>query len=112
MLTIKNYYKLNHRYIEDDWLVTKTEEGAHNNTYIIGLEKIVNGVSTDYCIVMLERDGIPQKYAKGTDDVGYYFIFNSQRTNVYCNIDWLADIDNMVGQLAFLLKENGKISYI
>ena len=38
MLTIKNYEKLNRRYVEDDWLVTKTEEGDHNNTYIIGLE--------------------------------------------------------------------------
>ena len=44
--------------------------------------------------------------------MGYFFIFDSQRTNVYCNIDWLADIDNMVGQLGFLLKENGKISYV
>ena len=112
MLTIKNYHKLNHRDIADDWAVKHIYEGLHNDTYIINLEKWVDGVKQDKCSVMLERNGIPQKYATGPEDMGYYFIFDSQRTNVYCNVDWLADIDNMVGQLKFLLRENGKISYI
>ena len=112
MLTIENYHKLNHRDIADDWAVKYIYEGTHNDTYIINLEKWVDGVKKDKCDIMLERNGIVQRTSTHPTETAYFFIFDSQRTNVYCNIDWLADIDNMVGQLGFLLKENGKISYV
>jgi len=56
---------------------------------------------------MLERTG-----HGGSDTINngkvYFFIYNSQRTNVCASADWLADKDNMIAKLEFILvnKEN------
>lgn len=112
MLTIKNYHKLNHRDIADDWAIKYIYEGMHNNTYIINLEKWIAGIRMDSCNIMLERDGIVQRTSTHPTETAYFFIFDSQRTDVCVTADWIADIDNMIGQLKYLLKENGKVSYV
>jgi hypothetical protein len=111
MLTIQNYHKLNHRDIVDDWTVKYIYEGVHNNTYIINLEKWVEGLRKDNCSIMLERNPIPQHSSTHPTEMAYFFIFNSQRTNVCATADWLGDIDNMVGQLGHILKENNKVDW-
>ena len=108
MLTIQNYHKLNHRDIVDDWAVKYIYEGVHNDTYIINLEKWVEGLRKDNCSIMLERNPIPQYSSTHPTEMAYFFIFNSQRTNVCATADWLSDIDNMVGQIGHILKENDK----
>lgn len=111
MLTIQNYHKLNHRDIVDDWTVKYIYEGVHNNTYIINLEKWVEGLRKDNCSIMLERNPIPQYSSTHPPEMAYFFIFNSQRTNVCATADWLSDIDNMIGQIGHILKENNKADW-
>ncbi len=111
MLTIQNYHKLNHRDIVDDWAVKYIYEGIHNDTYIINLEKWVEGLRKDNCSIMLERNPIPQYSSTHPPEMAYFFIFNSQRTNVCATADWLSDIDNMVGQIGHILKENNKADW-
>jgi len=111
MLTIENYHKLNHRDIVDDWVVKYIYEGVHNDTYIINLEKWVEGLRKDNCSIMLERNGIPQHSSTHPTEKAYFFIFDSQRINVCATADWLSDMDNMVGQLGHILKENNKADW-
>ena len=87
-------------------------EGTHNDTYIINLEKWVDGLRKDNCSIMLERNPIPQHSSTHLTEMAYFFIFNSQRTNVCATADWLSDIDNMVGQLGHILKENNKADWL
>ena len=112
MLTIENYHKLNHKDIADDWTVKYIYEGTHNNTYIINLEQWIAGIKQDKCNVMLERNPLPQFSSTHPTEMAYFFIFNSQRTNVCVTADWISDMDNMVGQLKYLLQEHGKIKWI
>ena len=108
MLTIVNINKLVNQPIWDGWEVNDIYEGNHNGTYIFELVKrkplpMHNGL----CTIMLERTG-----HRGSDNVNngkvYFFIYNSQRTNVCASADWLADKDNMIAKLEYILvnKEN------
>jgi hypothetical protein len=95
----------------DDWAVKYIYEGVHNDTYIINLEKWVEGLRKDNCSIMLERNPIPQYSSTHPPEMAYFFIFNSQRTNVCATADWLSDIDNMIGQIGHILKENNKADW-
>ena len=112
MLTIQNYKKLIGKDITDDWTVARMHEGSHNNTYIIRLVKVDSNKIYDTCTIMLERNPFPQISSTHPTDMAYFFIFDSQRTNVCVTADWISDIDNMIGQLKHLLKDNGKINWI
>ncbi len=109
MLTIVNINKLVNQKIWDGWEVRAVYEGNHNGTYIFELARFRThqGHPTDKCTIMLERTG-----HRGSDNVNngkvYFFIYNSQRTNVCASADWLADKDNMIAKLEFILvnKEN------
>ena len=111
MLTIENYHKLINKYIVDDWTVRHMYEQSFNDTYIIKLEKLIDGIRKDKCTIMLERNPIPQHSSTHPTEMAYFFIFDSQRTNVCATADWLGDIDNMVGQLGHILKENNKVNW-
>ena len=106
MLTIVNINKLVNQPIWDGWEVRKVYEGNHNNTYILELHR-ESAWGNGECKIMLERTG-----HRGSDNVNngkvYFFIYNSQRTNVCASADWLADKDNMIAKLEFILvnKEN------
>jgi len=108
MLTIVNIDKLVNQPIWGGWEVNDIYKGDHNDTYIFELVKrkplpMHNGL----CTIMLERTG-----HRGSDTINngkvYFFIYNSQRTNVCASADWLADKDNMIAKLEFILvnKEN------
>jgi len=109
MLTIVNINKLVNQPIWDGWEVNDIYKGDHNDTYIFELVKrkplpMHNGL----CTIMLERTG-----HRGSDTVNngkvYFFIYNSQRTNVCASADWLADKDNMIAKLEFILVNKEKL---
>ena len=109
MLTIVNIDKLVNQKIWDGWEVNDIYKGDHNDTYIFELVKrkplpMHNGL----CKIMLERTG-----HRGSDNVNngkvYFFIYNSQRTNVCASADWLADKDNMIAKLEYILVNKEKL---
>ena len=109
MLTIVNIDKLVNQPIWDGWEVNDIYKGDHNDTYIFELVKrkplpMHNGL----CTIMLERTG-----HRGSDTINngkvYFFIYNSQRTNVCASADWLADKDNMIAKLEFILVNKEKL---
>jgi hypothetical protein len=106
MLTIKNIKKLVNQPIWDGWEANDIYEGSHNDTYIFELVKrkplpMHNGL----CTIMLERTG---HKIFGQPGLSYFFIYNSMRTNISASADWLADKDNMVERLEYMImnKEN------
>ena len=106
MLTIENIHKLVNQPIWDGWEVNDIYKGDHNDTYIFELVKrktlpMHNGL----CMIMLERTG---HKIFGQPGLSYFFIYNSQRTNISASADWLADKDNMIAKLEYILvnKEN------
>jgi len=105
MLTIRNIDKLEGRGIWDGWEVREVFEGTHNNTYIFKLIRFYQEWPTMECTIMLERIGhtIPNQ-----SNLIYFFICNSQRTDICATADWLADKDNMIAKLEYILvnKEN------
>ena len=109
MLTIVNIDKLVNQPIWGGWEVNDIYKGDHNDTYIFELVKrkplpMHNGL----CTIMLERTG-----HRGSDTINngkvYFFIYNSQRTNVCASADWLADKDNMIAKLEFILINKEKL---
>ena len=112
MLTIENYHKLINKYIVDDWTVRHMYEQSFNDTYIIKLEKLIDGIRKDKCTISLERKSHLLNYVGRPAEPTYFFNYNSQRTNVCAGADWLADIDNMVGQIGHILKENNKADWL
>ena len=110
MLTIENIDKLVNQKIWDGWEVREILEGTHNGTYIFELARYRahQGYATEKCIIMLERTG-----HRGSDIINYgqvyFFIYNSQRTNVCASADWLADKDNMIAKLEYILVNKEKL---
>jgi len=104
MLTIENINKLVNQPIWDGWKVIDIYEGTHNDTYIFELHRESAWGNGD-CTIMLERTGKKIIYKS---NLVYYFIYNSQRTDVCATADWLADKDNMIAKLEYILvnKEN------
>jgi hypothetical protein len=109
MLSIENVDKLVNQKIWDGWEVNDIYKGDHNDTYIFELVKrkplpMHNGL----CTIMLERTG-----HRGSDTINngkvYFFIYNSQRTNVCASADWLADKDNMIAKLEYILVNKEKL---
>jgi len=106
MLTIKNITKLNGQPLVDGWEIKSVIEGTHNDTYIFELIKDdAWSFTPKYCKIMLERTG---HKVFGQPGFSYFFIYNSMRTNISASADWLADKDNMVDRLEYILmnKEN------
>ena len=106
MLTIENIKKLNGQPLVDGWEIKSVIEGTHNDTYIFELIKDdAWSFTPKYCKIMLERTG---HKIFGQPGLSYFFIFDSQRTNVCATADWLADKDNMIERLEYMImnKEN------
>ena len=106
MLTIVNIDKLVNQKIWDGWEVNDIYKGDHNDTYIFELVKrkplpMHNGL----CTIMLERTG----HRGSNNGKVYFFIHNSQRTNVCASADWLADKDNMIAKLEYILVNKEKL---
>ena len=106
MLTIQNITKLNGTPLVDGWEVIQVFEGNHNDTYIFELVKDDEwSFKSKYCKIMLERNG---HKVFGQPGISYFFVYNSMRTNICASADWLADKDNMIERLEYMImnKEN------
>ena len=106
MLTIVNIDKLVNQKIWDGWEVNDIYKGDHNDTYIFELVKRKPyPIHNELCTIMLERTG---HKVFGQPGLSYFFIYNSMRTNISASADWLADKDNMVERLEYMImnKEN------
>lgn len=104
MLTIENLKKIQGRSVAGNWVIKEVGEISHNDTYYFGLYQIKAGVgAVDTCRIMLERNHIVQRSSTHPDSKAYFFICDSQRTNTCGTIDWLADIDNMLGVMENLV---------
>ena len=107
MLTIQNIDKLNGQPLVDGWEIKSVIDGTHNDTYIFELVKDdVWSFTPKYCKIMLERTG---HKVFGQPGLSYFFIYNSMRTNVSVSADYIADKDNMVGQLEYILMNKEKL---
>jgi hypothetical protein len=107
MITIENVDKLVNQKIWDGWEVNDIYKGDHNDTYIFELVKrkplpMHNGL----CTIMLERTG---HKIFGQPGLSYFFIYNSMRTNISASADWLADKDNMIAKLEYILVNKEKL---
>jgi hypothetical protein len=107
MLTIRNIDKLNGQPLVDGWEIIQVLEGTHNDTYIF---ELVNDDDWSFqrktCKIMLERTG---HKVFGQPGLSYFFIYNSMRTNVSVSADFIADKDNMVDQLEYILMNKEKL---
>jgi hypothetical protein len=107
MLTIQNITKLNGQPLVDGWEVIQILEGTHNDTYIFELAQDDPWhFRPKYCKIMLERTG---HRVFGQPGLSYFFIYNSMRTNVSVSADFIADKDNMVDQLEYILMNKEKL---
>ena len=107
MLTIQNITKLNGTPLVDGWEIMQVLEGTHNDTYIFELIKDdAWSFTPKYCKIMLERTG---HKVFGQPGFSYFFIYNSMRTNVSVSADYIADKDNMIGQLEYILMNKEKL---
>jgi hypothetical protein len=107
MLTIQNITKLNGTPLVDGWEIIQVFEGNHNDTYIF---ELINDDDWSFqrktCKIMLERTG---HKVFGQPGLSYFFIYNSMRTNVSVSADYIADKDNMVDQLEYILMNKEKL---
>ncbi len=107
MLTIQNITKLNGTPLVDGWEIIQVLEGKHNDTYIFELTQDDPWhFRPKYCKIMLERTG---HKVFGQPGLSYFFIYNSMRTNVCVSADYIADKDNMVDQLEYILMNKEKL---
>jgi hypothetical protein len=103
MLTIQNISKLDGTPLVDGWEIKKVFEGIHNDTYIFELVKDdAWSFQPKKCKIMLERTG---HKIFGQPGFSYFFIKDSQRTNVCVSANYIADKDNMIAQLENILQK-------
>ena len=104
MLRIENLKKILDRSVAGNWVMREVGELPHNDCYYFVLYQIKAGVGVvDTCKIFLERNHIVQRSSTHPDSKAYFFICDSQRTNNCGTIDWLADIDNMLGVMENLV---------
>ncbi len=102
MLTIINILKLEGQTLLGDWKIQLVYETTHNNCYVFEIVRDL-GLGQGLTIrrkIMLEREG--RKIPDHTW-LSYFFIKDSQRTNVCVSADYIADKDNMIHQLESIL---------
>jgi hypothetical protein len=103
MLTIENILKLEGRPLADGWMIQLIYETTHNNCYMFEIVKDLGlGGMNIRRKIMLEREG---RKIFGQPDLSYFFIKDSQRTNVCVSANYIADKDNMIQQLENILQK-------
>ena len=96
MLTIVNVLKLEGQILLGDWKVQLVYETTHNDCYVFEIVRDLGlGGMNIRRKIMLEREG---RKIFGQPDLSYFFIKDSQRTNVCVSANYIADKDNMIQQ--------------
>ena len=103
MLTIVNILKLEGQKLLEDWKIQLVYETTHNNCYVFEIVRDLGlGGMNIRRKIMLEREG---RKIFGQPDLSYFFIKDSQRTNVCVSANYIADKDNMIQQLENILQK-------
>jgi hypothetical protein len=103
MLTIVNILKLEGQTLLGDWKVQLVYETTHNDCYVFEIVRDLGlGGMNIRRKIMLEREG---RKIFGQPDLSYFFIKDSQRTNVCVSANYIADKDNMIQQLENILQK-------
>jgi len=103
MLTIVNVLKLEGQILLGDWKVQLVYETTHNDCYVFEIVRDLGlGGMNIRRKIMLEREG---RKIFGQPDLSYFFIKDSQRTNVCVSANYIADKDNMIQQLENILQK-------
>jgi hypothetical protein len=103
MLTIVNVLKLEGQTLLGDWKVQLVYETTHNDCYVFEIVRDLGlGGMAIRRKIMLEREG---RRIFGQPDLSYFFIKDSQRTNVCVSANYIADKDNMIAQLENILQK-------
>ena len=103
MLTIVNVLKLEGQTLLEDWKIQLVYETTHNDCYVFEIVRDLGlGGMAIRRKIMLEREG---RKIFGQPDLSYFFIKDSQRTNVCVSANYIADKDNMIQQLENILQK-------
>ena len=103
MLTIVNVLKLEGQTLLGDWKVQLVYETTHNDCYVFEIVRDLGlGGMNIRRKIMLEREG---RKIFGQPDLSYFFIKDSQRTNVCVSANYISDKDNMIQQLENILQK-------
>jgi hypothetical protein len=103
MLTIVNVLKLEGQTLLGDWKIQLVYETTHNNCYMFEIVRDLGlGGMAIRRKIMLEREG---RKIFGQPELSYFFIKDSQRTNVCVSANYIADKDNMIQQLENILQK-------
>jgi hypothetical protein len=103
MLTIVNILKLEGQTLLGDWKIQLVYETTHNDCYVFEIVRDLGlGGMAIRRKIMLEREG---RKIFGQPDLSYFFIKDSQRTNVCVSANYIADKDNMIHQLENILQK-------
>ena len=90
MLHIQNIRKILNRKVFGGWVIRNVNGHPTQSKY--------------RCTISLDRKGTLLKTMTHPDEVSYFFNYNGTTTRVCGGADWLADMDNFVGQLEFIIK--------
>ena len=103
MLTIVNILKLEGQTLLEDWKIQLVYETTHNDCYVFEIVRDLGlGGMAIRRKIMLEREG---RKIFGQPDLSYFFIKDSQRTNICVSANYIADKDNMIQQLENILQK-------
>ena len=103
MLTIVNVLKLEGQTLLEDWKIQLVYETTHNDCYVFEIVRDLGlGGMAIRRKIMLEREG---RKIFGQPDLSYFFIKDSQRTNICVSANYIADKDNMIQQLENILQK-------
>lgn len=105
MLHIQNIRKVLNRKVFGGWVIRDVNGHPTQSKYMFDIHCLSPvGVVMDRCTISLDRKGTLLKTMTHPDEVSYFFNYNGVRTKVCGGADWLADMDNFVGQLEFIIK--------
>lgn len=108
MLHIQNIRKLEGKYIGEGWHIKNINGHPTLSLYMFELERS-SPMSTiiGRCTISINRKAQMTLNPKtNLRERTYHFTFNGNFTNVCGTADWLADTDNFVSQLTYIIQKN------
>lgn len=107
MLHIQNIRKALNRKVMGGWVIKDVNGHPTQAKYMFDIHCLSPiGVVMDRCTISVNRRGTMNLCNK-TNKMRpiYFFNYNGNGTNICGSADWLADMNNFVGQLALIIKE-------
>ena len=107
MLRIENIKKIIDRKVMGGWVVRNINQHPTQEKYMFDIHCLSPiGVVMDRCTISVNRRGTMNLCNKTNKmRATYFFNYNGNGTNICGSADWLADMNNFVGQLALIITE-------